>query len=225
MGLSHSPRIVTNGLVLALDAANVKSYPGSGNTWTDMSGNGNNGTLTNGPTYSANNGGIINYSGDAKVSTPLTLGATFTQSVWFRLTAVNTGQYQAIFGVYIGISSNYMCMLMNNNNAQMGIWAESLNGDAFGSGDVTVNTFYNYVLVREGHSITNGYKLYVNGNLTGSRNTGIRPSPDPVYVGGRPDISGQILVGGISLAQVYNRALSAAEVQQNFNALRGRYGI
>ena len=59
MGLVHSPRIVTDGLVLALDAGNTKSYPGSGTTWTDLSRIRANGTLTNGPTFSSNNGGTL----------------------------------------------------------------------------------------------------------------------------------------------------------------------
>ena len=59
MGLAHSPSIVTDGLVLCLDAANTKSYPGSGTTWTDISGKGYDGTLTNGPTFSSNYGGNI----------------------------------------------------------------------------------------------------------------------------------------------------------------------
>jgi len=57
------PNIVTSGLVLQLDAANTKSYPGSGTTWTDLSGNGNNGTLTNSPTFSSANGGIFTFNG------------------------------------------------------------------------------------------------------------------------------------------------------------------
>ena len=63
MGLAHSPSLVMNGLVLALDAANPKSYPGSGTTWTDLSGRGNTGTLTNGPTYSSANGGSLVFDG------------------------------------------------------------------------------------------------------------------------------------------------------------------
>jgi hypothetical protein len=59
MGLGHSPRIVTDGLVLCLDAANARSYPGTGTTWTDRSGNGNDGTLINGPTFSDENGGVL----------------------------------------------------------------------------------------------------------------------------------------------------------------------
>jgi len=63
MAVGYNPRIVTDGLVLALDAGNTKSYPGSGTTWTDLSGNGNTGTLTNGPTFDSANGGSIVFDG------------------------------------------------------------------------------------------------------------------------------------------------------------------
>jgi hypothetical protein len=63
MSLSHSPSIVTNGLVFCLDAANSKSYPGTGTDWTDLSGNQINGILTNGPAYNSSNGGSIVFDG------------------------------------------------------------------------------------------------------------------------------------------------------------------
>jgi hypothetical protein len=63
MGIAYNPRTITDGLVLCLDAANSKSYPGSGTTWTDLSGLGNTGTLTNGPTYSSANGGSLVFDG------------------------------------------------------------------------------------------------------------------------------------------------------------------
>ena len=63
MGLSHSPSIITQNLVLCLDAANSKSYPGSGTTWYNLIPGGVNGTLTNGPTYSSANGGVIALDG------------------------------------------------------------------------------------------------------------------------------------------------------------------
>ena len=63
MGLTHSPRIVTDGLVLCLDAANAQSYPGTGTTWTDRSTSGNNETLTNGPTFDSANRGAIVFDG------------------------------------------------------------------------------------------------------------------------------------------------------------------
>ena len=63
MAFNFSPKIVTNGLVLALDAANTKSYPGSGTVWSDLTPNGNNGALTNGPTFNSANGGSIVFDG------------------------------------------------------------------------------------------------------------------------------------------------------------------
>jgi hypothetical protein len=90
MGLSHSPSIATNGLVLCLDAANRKSYPGSGTTWTDLSGNGNNGTLTNGPTYSSANGGSLSFDGTNDVVNSTTSiidradGQEITVSCWIK---------------------------------------------------------------------------------------------------------------------------------------------
>ena len=63
MGLSHSPRIVTDGLVFCVDAGDKMSYPGAGTTWTDLSKNRNNGTLTNGPTFNSANGGSISLDG------------------------------------------------------------------------------------------------------------------------------------------------------------------
>lgn len=63
MALAHNPKIVTDGLVLCLDAANPKSYPGSGTVWSDLSGNGNNGTLVNGVGYNSNNGGYLTFDG------------------------------------------------------------------------------------------------------------------------------------------------------------------
>ena len=63
MSINYNPRIVTDGLVLLLDAGNTKSYPGTGTTWTDISRNGNNGTLTNGPTFDSANGGSLVFDG------------------------------------------------------------------------------------------------------------------------------------------------------------------
>ena len=89
MSLNHSPKIVTDGLVLCLDAASRKSYPGSGTTWFDRSGNGNNGTLTNGPTFSSDNGGSIVFDGtNDYVNCGTTLGnfgtSNFTINFFFK---------------------------------------------------------------------------------------------------------------------------------------------
>jgi len=93
--LAHSPRIITDGLVLCLDAGNPKSYPGSGTTWTDLSGNGNNGTLTNGPTYNSGNLGSLVFDGvnDYVNLGDLDLPAPFTLSIWFKGNTTQSQQY------------------------------------------------------------------------------------------------------------------------------------
>jgi hypothetical protein len=96
MALAHSPSIVTSGLVLCLDAANPKSYPGSGTTWTDLSGNGNNGTLVNGPTYSSVNGGSIVFDGSNDyISTAYSIGTVSQQSISCWISKTNL-QYSLI---------------------------------------------------------------------------------------------------------------------------------
>ena len=92
--LAHGPSIITQGLVLALDAADRNSYPGTGTAWTDLSGNGNNGTLTNGPTYNSANGGSIVFDGsndyvNFSYNSSLNIGGlNITLSSWVRPTSL-----------------------------------------------------------------------------------------------------------------------------------------
>ena len=95
MGLAHSPSLVMNGLTLCLDAGNTKSYPGSGTTWTDLSGKGNTGTLVNTPTYSGVNGGTLSFNGSSQyvncgnaTNLQITVG---TISAWFNANNGNSG--------------------------------------------------------------------------------------------------------------------------------------
>ena len=84
MALAHSPSIVTDGLALCLDGANVKSYPGSGTTWKDLSGKGNDGTLTNGPTFSSDDGGSILVDGSNDfISIPFA-GGVYCIDFWIK---------------------------------------------------------------------------------------------------------------------------------------------
>jgi hypothetical protein len=113
MALQHSPRIVTDGLVLCLDAANPKSYPGSGITWGDVSGQNHTGTLTFGPSYSVSNGGTISFDGsnDYVSTTFNTALADFTICCWFRKTG-GIVQYERVVdksyvnGFWIGRDNN-----------------------------------------------------------------------------------------------------------------------
>jgi hypothetical protein len=81
------------------------------------------------------------------------------------------------------------------------------------------------VFVREGNSITNGYKTYVNSVSYGSANTGTWSASDTISLGGRTDDGSQFMNGNISQVSIYNRALTASEVQQNYNALKSRFNL
>ena len=103
MSAQTGPTIIKDGLVLALDAADLGSYPGAGTVWSDLSGNTNNGTLTNGPTFDANNGGSVVFDGVddyALLGSSVTLGNTFTINTFVKLAGSNTN------GVIIGTNAN-----------------------------------------------------------------------------------------------------------------------
>jgi hypothetical protein len=221
MALHHSPRIVTNGLVLCLDAGNRKSYSGSGNVWRDLAGS-NNGTLTNGPTFSSANGGSIVFDGvDDIANTTYVSANTYTFSAWFKTNVVSNG-YRNIISIP---TPNYSLVLLDPNNPNLGFWTnDNLNGESLSTPTISTNTWYNVVFVREGNNITGGYKAYLNGVLYGNANTGTWSTTANLSVGGRTD-SSQHLNGNISQVSIYNRPLAPAEIQQNYNATKGRYKL
>ena len=228
MATYYNPRIVTNGLVLCLDAANTKSYPSTGTTWTDLSGNGNNGTLLNGPTFSSANGGSIVYDGTndgVRVTLPSTTSSynTFTYNAWIRIGSSGTGFiYRTIidqdndtlfFGTLVLGTPNSHTLVSYDPT-----WSTNYT--------LNINQWYNVAL-----SHINGQPLlfYVNGVLV-STSPNATTNHTTTYFGigsGFPDANttNESWIGNIAQASIYNRALSAAEIQQNFNALRGRYGL
>jgi hypothetical protein len=216
-----SPPIVTNGLVLHLDAANMKSYPRSGNTWFDMSGNSNNGTLTNGPTYTSANGGAIVFDGVNDYATfgntPLGYTSDVTVSVWFMLiTYANI--YNYIASKYGGGTG----WILNGTNNVLRV--DGRAGGAYRIVESTVpinlNQWYYFTFTKQ-NTI---WSIYANGvfstsqNFVGdgsifsSNNLTISDSYGPSSINGR-----------VSTTQIYNRALSSQEVLQNYNALKSRF--
>jgi hypothetical protein len=231
MTISYNTSIVRNGLVLYLDAANVKSYPGTGTTWNDLSGNGNNGTLVNGVGYSADNKGTMVLDGtNDYISTNLNINFNnsrlYTFEVWFYDTSpglsdsTNTAiisNYETSTVPYVGfhINSSGNAFITERNT-------QPSSAIALGSLNVCDGKWYNIVVVAD-----TTLKLYINGNLNAQANS--RP-------GGTITSGQNIVIGGnhlnrfqscsISTAKIYlDRALTSAEVKQNFEALRGRYGI
>jgi|DEB0MinimDraft_10_1074344.scaffolds.fasta_scaffold129485_1 hypothetical protein len=227
MGINYNPRTVTDGLVLALDAGNAKSYPGSGTTWTDLSGNGNNGSLENGLTYSSLNGGSLNFDGtnqyvDLGTSTDFNLPGDFSLDAWIQL---DTTKDNVIFNIgdHAG-SSGIVFYAFNNSNNALSVVTNS--AVAFSSGTVPLTTWTHTALVRSGSTNT----LYINGTSIGTfTNSATFSGSGNAYLGVNY-LNGTFgtgyFDGKISSARLYKgKALTAAEIQQNFNALRGRFGI
>jgi hypothetical protein len=212
--------IVTSGLVLALNAGRTLSYVGSGTTWTDLSGNGNTGTLTNGPTYSSANGGSIVFDGvDDYVSTPNFNFSTesFTVEFWFKFNSIPNN----FIALIAGTTANTQLFITTKSNGQ-GIRFGLTGVAEYASGTQTwsTGTWYHVVLIRNGSDI----KFYVNtNNITDGTFTNSTSYNGTFLIGAT---AGAInLNGNIAQASIYNRALSAIEVSQNFNALRSRFGI
>jgi len=231
MGIAYNPRVVTDGLVLALDAGNTKSYPGSGTSWTDLSGNGNNGTLVNGVGYNGSNGGSLSFDGvndyaSIAHSSALNFNTALTISVWY-------------YSGNVGSTWLYLKGRTDADNYNPLVYANGRygwtgpNGRSFyqpPSGFIQSNTWYNLTVSHISGNDPNIYRnavvstshTYSEGN--GARALGTNTNP----VGINADIPrGTITTfnGRIVSIQAYNRALTSSEIQQNFNALRGRYGI
>jgi hypothetical protein len=235
MAFVHSPKIVTDGLVLALDAGNVKSYPGSGTTWLDKSGFGNNGTLINGPTFNSGNGGSIVFDG---VDDYITLGdildagsGDYTFQTWSRSTFTN--------------SVNKMIMDKRDGINRILLYSTSITGYVIaGIGDgsqifIAIDDVNHRDGVWRNHVFTvsrssNLLKLYRNGtNISSTDITGLGTQNNSVdlVLGAGYQFNSTSLdssyywQGNIAMTQVYNRALTPPEVLQNYNATKGRFGL
>ena len=252
MALSHGPSIVTQGLVLALDAADRNSYPGSGTTWTDLSGNGNNFTLYNSSYYSynSNDGGFIDFNrtmppapetggyaehaGSGALAVSNYLYNNHTTEIWANIddldrTLYNITESQSALLVYQGYHSMFR---YNTSSLVYGIW-NGTSGEQFAPSivfgqDIYEGQWFQAVAVRNGNNLSS----YFNGILKG---TNIISTPNGVG-----NVTNNIKIGmanpsnqnyswhadtKVSSVRMYNKALTASEIQQNFNALRGRFGI
>jgi len=209
--------IVTNGLVLDLDAAKVASYPGTGTSWNDISGNNNNGTLINGPTFSGigKQASIVFDGVDDYVNcgNGITTTTTITVNAWIKLNVNNTYQH-------IVDSANNTWHLAMLPDGRIYFWDGNVYHTA--GGILNINTWYMVTGVK---TLTTN-DVYINGTLSNSLNSNISIPTNNVWIGlWQPPGTGRALNGSVASTQIYNRALSADEVSQNFNALRGRYGI
>jgi len=221
MGIAYNPAIVRDGLVLALDAGNTKSYPGSGTTLTDLSGNGNNGSLVNGVGFDGDNGGSLSFDGvNDKVTFPnntISTSAGMTVEVWFK-TSSGT-KYQDIFD----LSDTYGVWIVTNYRGQTGKIMTSFSTiRGYMTANYSVNTWYQVVLSGSG---TSNF-MYLNGVqvATGTRTVASSINLNTARIGNVDgDRASEYLVGNVSCLKLYNRALTASEIQQNYNATKSRY--
>jgi len=223
----HGPQpIVTNGLVLALDAANKKSYVSGSATWNDLSGNSNSGILTNGPTFNPINGGNIVFNGSTQAissssSTSLNTGNTISVFSWFYVNS--TSSYQPIMSKK-DVSSNFGWELANNGSILRCTLRPSItNSNNIAAGSLSIGNWYYGGFTCDNTTIA----LYLKGNVVGT--TSISPSitlnnTHALWLAFREE-DNNYYSGSIAIAQVYNRALSATEVLQNYNAQKSRFNL
>jgi len=214
--------IVTNGLALNLDAGNLASYPGSGTIWTDLSGNGNNGTLNGGVTYNPANGGVMAFDGaSGYVNIPNSssiLPSTGNISTLSCFKALATGVDGG--SIILNKESEYELSAGGGNidYAFRPNWAwvgaTSFNVSQFYCVAVTYDQSYQRMYING----TQVYSAPLSGAIGNLFSNDLR-----IGARGAPGLAGAFFNGQIATVQIYNRALSAAEVQQNFNAFSSRY--
>ena len=222
MGVAYNPRIVTDGLVLALDAGNAKSYPGSGTTWTDLSGIGNHCVFNDAPTFSTN---IFTFNGTSNYGT-ITNNAslnfaseqTVTMILRHTFTSGRRNPWDQAYGGY-GTWTHESGNNFNYYYGDAGVNGSPYNG--FTSTSTSRNVWNIYTVVRN----TSGATWYFNGVATNyqSHAFGDLTATTPDIRIGRGYAG--YWEGDMSCVYAYTRALTASEVKQNFNASRGRYGI
>jgi len=228
-------------LVLHLDAANRKSYPGSGTAWTDLCGSSNVGTLTNGPTFDSTNNGSIVFDGtndyvDLGSTYYITTTTPFTVNLWLKPNFRSPNGTQTDFHRFVtlkavGTATFGIAYVSQLNAGYEGLYVTNYSGwvRAKTSYYPTNNVWAFLTLTYNGGGSTNinNFNIYWNTSQIAFNTTGVTSPPltaDNNTLAIRPDNT-QVYRGNMSSFQIYNRALSVAEISQNFEAMRGRYGI
>lgn len=229
MGITYNTSTIRNGLVFCVDAANIKSYPGSGTSWTELNGTGQVGTLTNGPTYSS---GAIVLDG---ANDYVTFGSTLTSldltsktiQCWIKKTA--DGSYGIFDKDFDNGEPNYggWGLWIQSNNKLW--WWNHANKDLLDDGSLTVtNNVWTNVAVTYNYS-TYTASFYYNGVLSTSKtNNAIvekASTGQNLLIGTTRGATNFFFPGSIANVMAYNRVLTQAEIIRNYEALRGRYGV
>jgi len=244
MSYANGPRIVTDGLVLYLDAGNSKSYAGSGTDWNDLSGNGNNGALTNGPTFSSiNKGAIVTDGVDDYINITENANmrpSTLTAELTFRINshtntsaggAPTTAQYLLFRqNTRTGNFSGYL-LGYDEAKSNCGIYVDTSAGTPYSalSSTGTIQLGNNYIVTSVFDNTV--MSIYINGFFaaSGAKASGISYNANNLLKIGRTAPSGITYDASSNASfyslRVYNRVLSSSEILQNYNATKGRFGL
>ena len=237
MAFNYSPKIVTDGLVLYMDAANSKSYVSGSTTWNDISRSGNNGTLINGPTFNSSNGGSIVFDGTndtTNLGNILNIGLnSWTISCWFKINSYTSG-VQGIVGKtsargYVGryailIESGLLYVLFHPTSPFLiSTSVTPYNDGKWHNVVLSINrTGFMYMHV-DGSSV--GTPL----DVSSTSGVNLNASTDNLYVGSYASDTGLSPIfffnGNIAQTSIYNRALSQTEILQNYNSTKTRFGL
>jgi hypothetical protein len=216
--------ILTTGLLLYLDAANTQSYPGTGTTWTDLSTNTNNATSLNGFTYSSANGGYLSFNGAGSGSLVANkYNTTYTGKTIFiagKLNSISTGAFRAMIGASAGSRNFNLYMYSPSNNTYQ------LHFSAGGFGSFSTNLPYtpgNWFTVALTQALDGTTTYYYNGTsvnqLSQTFSQFLAGSTENI---GRAD---NFWDGPLAVICVYKSALTAADILNNHNAIKSRYGL
>ena len=233
MGLAHSPSLVMNGLVLCLDAGNSKSYPGTGTTWTDRSGNGNSGTLVNGVGYNSGNLGSLVFDGtNDYVTVPSFTYTPYCLDFWVYNKTQITANDSSMGGPG---AAPYQTLFINLTDLQLNLggWTGSATNETLhiysGSKYTYINQtipigFHNWVYNWNGSN----YDIWVDGvkktAIAGSTgHASLTQQNGTNYIA--YNAGTYYFYGNIYCIKIYGSQLTDSQVQQNYNALKGRFSI
>ena len=218
------PSIVRDGLVLAYDAANYRSFVSGSSVWRDLSASGITGSLTNGPTYDNSNGGSIVFDGvNDTVNFVYDLRSTWSYECWALHNVVNGFSFLGQ-GPTVANQGLHIWFINNGNSIRFGMYSNDNDAN-----NLTTETsrWYHYCFTYN-HNSPYTKQIFRNGiALT----TGVVGGPNQyvgtgiVRIGATYSSGGAYANGRFSNVKLYNRVLSASEILQNYNASKGRYGL
>ena len=229
MGTSYNPRIVTDGLVLCLDAANRRSYPGAGTAWTDLSKQGNNGTLTNGPTFDSANAGSIVFDGTNDYVS-ITRNSSITPNYisvcgWIKINSKSSNQFLLALPRSVNGGASYMMYYSLSLNGFVAYARTNSTGTIQTTSTFSPDTgrWYFLCMTSNGSNLI----LFIDGEFEASLSFSsvLEYSGSTVLRIGSYDNQGTPTYtnGNIPNVSIYNRALTPDEIRQNYLATKGRY--